>query len=245
MNLFTFLKKNTELAKLPFTTDVHAHVLPGVDDGAVDIEESLSLLREMSGWGIRKVFATPHVAEGFPNDAETLDAALFSLREGIERAAIEIDLHRSSENRVDDFFISQIQDEKIKSFPGNYLLVENSYLQEPWQLDQFLFDLKLKGFIPVMAHPERFSYYHGSTERYNQLHQAGNLFQINLLSLTGAYGKEAKQAAELLIQRGYVDFLGTDIHHYHHVEIITSYLHTRQAHTLLPPLTHRLLNDKI
>lgn len=245
MNLFTFLKKNTELVVLPFTTDVHAHILPGVDDGADDIEESIFLLREMQGWGIRKVIATPHVSNGFPNDSDTLDSAMEKLKEGVNRAGINIELSRSSENRIDDFFISQFQVGKIKPYPGNYLLVENSYLQEPWQLEQFLFDLKVKGYHPVMAHPERFSYYHGSMGRYDQLHHAGNLFQINLLSLAGAYGKDVKRVAEHLIERGYVDFIGTDIHHPNHVEIISRYLHSSSAHRHLPSLKAKLLNDTL
>lgn len=245
MKFFTILRKRSEPLRLPFTTDVHAHVLPGVDDGAVDIDTSLRLLREMRGWGIKRVIATPHVGVGFPNSADALDEALSHLRAGMRKMDIDIEVERSSENRIDEFFISQLQEGRIKPFRGNYLLVENSYLQEPWQLDKFLFELKMKGFIPVMAHPERFPYYHGAMERYDQLHQCGNLFQINVLSLAGAYGKDVKRVAERLIECGYVDFLGTDIHNVRHMEIINSYLHSKDALKHFSALKGKILNDTL
>ncbi|MDE5959925.1 MAG: hypothetical protein K2G59_07185, partial [Muribaculaceae bacterium] len=127
----------------------------------------------------------------------------------------------------------------------NYLLVENSFAQEPWGLDKLLFDLKLKGYVPVMAHPERYLYYSvNNRDRYRQLHDTGLLFQINLLSLAGAYGKQEKQTAEWLLEHGMVEFIGTDIHRRGHTEYIDAYLRSRDF-TRHSRHFNNLLNDTI
>lgn len=246
MELFKYFSKKNDPIQLPYTTDVHSHVLPGVDDGSQDVESSLFLLRNMEKWGIRHAIATPHVAEGFPNTADILDTALETLQAEIAKTDMAIKVSRSSENRIDDFFRRQLEAGEIKTLPNNYILVENSFLQEPWQLDQFLFDLKIKGYNPILAHPERFFYYHSvSPVRYDQLHRAGNLFQINVLSLAGAYGRDEKKAAEKLIEKGYVDFLGTDLHTPRHVEIIDAYLRSKDARRHFQMLAGKLLNDRV
>lgn len=246
MELFNFFSRKNDPIKLPYLTDVHSHIVPGVNDGSPDVEASLFLLDSMAKWGIRQAITTPHVAEGFPNTAEVLDEAMRKLLQELSKSDIPVKVIRSSENRIDDFFHKQLISGNIKTFPNNYILVENSFLQEPWQLDKFLFDLKVKGYNPIMAHPERFYYYHSvSPERYDQLHRAGNLFQINILSLAGAYGKAEKKAAEKLIEKGYVDFLGTDLHSPLHVEIIDRYLCSKDARRHFEALSGKLLNDRL
>lgn len=245
MELFSIFSRKNAPIQVPYVTDVHSHVLPGVDDGSQDVESSIYLLRNMQKWGIRHVIATPHVAEGFPNDDVTLDAALDQLQKELAKTDLTVTVSRSSENRIDDFFRQQLQSGLIKTYPNNYILVENSFLQEPWQLDRFLFDLKVKGYNPIMAHPERFYYYRLSPERYDQLHRGGNLFQVNLLSLAGGYGKDEKKVAERLIEKGYVDFLGTDLHSERHVEIIDAYLRSKDARRHFQMLSGKLLNDRV
>ncbi len=94
----------------------------------------------------------------------------------------------SAEYRIDELFTKQLEEDVIMPYPGNYILIENSFMQEPWNLDQLIFDLQVKGYRPVMA-TERFSYYYEKRNRYKALHDAGALFQINVLSLSGYYGK--------------------------------------------------------
>lgn len=247
MALFNLFSKSTKTAVLPFTTDIHCHVLPGVDDGSPDTTTSVELVRRMHEWGISRIIATPHITDvTFPNTPDTLDPPLEELRSALEANGIDVELQRASENRIDDFFRSQLDAGVITPYPGNYLLVENSFVQEPWQLDQFLFDLKIKGFMPVLAHPERYHYYfEDHPERYDMLHNSGTLFQINLLSLAGYYSKKEKKTAEKLIEKGYVDFLGTDLHNHRHADAIEAYLLTKEAGKHFKALEGKIRNDTL
>ncbi|MDE5988839.1 MAG: hypothetical protein K2H17_05535 [Duncaniella sp.] len=247
MGLFSFLSKSSEPVKLPFATDIHCHILPGVDDGSPDAQTSAELVERMRSWGISRIIATPHITEGtFENTPEDLDAALESLKAELEKRNIDMPLSRASENRIDDYFRCQLTAGNITPYPNNYILVENSFIQEPWQLDQFLFDLKLKGYRPILAHPERFFYYFEEhPNRYDELHRAGNLFQINVLSLAGAYTKKEKKTAEKLIEKGYVDFLGTDLHNHRHADTIEAYLSSKDATRHFAALQGRLFNDRV
>ncbi len=247
MSLFSFLSKKSEPAKLPVKTDIHCHILPGVDDGSPDVETSVALVERQRSWGIERIIATPHITEAsFPNSPETLDPALDELLDALKSRGIDIPVSRASENRIDDYFREQLKGGFITTFPNNYILVENSFIQEPWQLDRFLFDLKIQGYRPILAHPERYFYYFEEhPERYDQLHHAGTLFQINVLSLAGAYSKKEKRVAEKLIEKGYVDFLGTDLHNFRHADIIDDYLTTKDAHRHFAMLEGKLLNDTV
>lgn len=245
MALFSFLSKKSEPVKLPFRTDIHCHILPGVDDGSPDLNTSIELVKRMRNWGIERIIATPHITEAtFENTPDILDPVLQDLQDALKTACPDIELTRASENRIDDFFRAQFEKGLITTYPNNYILVENSFIQEPWQLDQFLFDLTIKGYRPILAHPERYYYYFDERpERYDQLHRAGTLFQINVLSLAGAYTKKEKQVAEKLIEKGYVDFLGTDLHKFRHADAIDEYLTTKDARRHFEALKGKILND--
>lgn len=246
MTIFNIFSRKRDPIQLPYTTDIHSHILPGVDDGSPDVDTSLYLVNSMAKWGLRHIIATPHVSETFENTPDILDPALEELQDAVLKTGLDIQISRSSENRIDDTFRSQLKSGLITTLPNNYLLVENSFFQEPWLLDKFLFDLKMDGYHPILAHPERYFYYHTiSPERYAQLHRAGNLFQINILSLAGAYGKDEKRAAERLIEKDFVDFLGTDLHNKAHVDIINSYLCSKDAVRHFSALKDRILNDKV
>lgn len=247
MSIFDFFTRSSEPVTLPFSTDVHCHILPGVDDGSPDVETSCRLIAEMNKWGINNIIATPHItADTFENTPATLDPALASLTQALAERQIPVNVIRSSENRMDDFFVEQLEAGNITPLPGNYLLLENPWLQETWQLDNLLFDLKVKGYKTIIAHPERYPYYAKTNrQRYKELHRNGNLFQVNLLSLAGHYGKSEKQTAEYLIENDMVDLIGTDLHRSDHVASINQYLRTRDARKTLDRLAGRLINDKI
>ena len=145
MAFFSFLSRKSESARLPFRTDIHCHILPGVDDGSPDVETSVELVKRMRNWGLDRIIATPHITEAtFPNTPDVLDPALHELEDALKNAGVDVDLSRASENRIDDFFRAELAAGQITTFPNRYILVENSFIQEPWQLDQFLFDLKFR-----------------------------------------------------------------------------------------------------
>lgn len=241
-----FKRNNTEGEKLFFTTDVHCHVVPGIDDGASTLEKGVKLVKALKRWGIDSVIATPHIAEDtFPNSHATIEDPFNQLKEALEAESIDVKLSHSAEYRIDDFALSQIEAGDAMTFGDNYLLIENSFVQEPWNLDQTLFQLKVKGYKLVFAHPERYTYYHHRPQRYIDLHTSGMYFQINLLSLAGYYGKEVKRMAEWLIDRGIVDFIGTDIHRSEHVRAIDRYLASRDYQRHRRQLESTILNDTL
>ena len=242
--MFNFFKKKQEPAQLCFNTDIHCHVVPGIDDGSPDINTSIELIERMQSWGITRIIATPHVTQAsFENTPEIMSEALSSLKKELENRGNNINITHSAEYRIDEQFLSQLKENLIVPMPSNYILVENSFIQEPWNLDQLLFDLKVKGYKPILAHPERYLYYHSKRDRYKAIHNTGTKFQVNLLSVAGYYSKDEKRVALELINNGLVDFIGTDLHNHNHANAIESFINSREYRKLKDRLP--LLNDSI
>lgn len=239
-----FRKKKAEKPQLFFHTDIHCHLVPGIDDGQRTADGGADLVAHEKSWGVNRIILTPHVTQDtFENTPQTIQPAFESLREEVEKRGIDIELLHSAEYRMDAFFTHQLEAGTVTPMPNKYLLVENSFIQEAWNIDKLLFDLKMKGYKPILAHPERYSYYFHKRDRYRQLHDAGTLFQINLLSLAGNYGKEVRQMAEYLIDNDMVDFVGTDMHNHRHCTIIEDYLQSKDYRKHSAKLADRILND--
>lgn len=243
--VFDFFFKHKQV-ELPFQTDIHCHIVPGVDDGSPDLETSAMLVERMKGMGFKRIFASPHVTlDTFENTPETLADPMENLRAEIGRRGIDIELQRHAEYRLDDFFLRQHKAGKLTPMPGDYILVENSFAQEPYDMDTVIFDLKMEGFNPILAHPERYIYYaKGNPYRYRDLYDSGLMFQINLLSLAGRYGRTIRSVALELLEKGMVDYIGTDIHRESHVKLIEEYLQSRNFRHDLKLMTN-LKNDEI
>lgn len=239
-----FKSKPNEPVELCFNTDIHCHVLPGIDDGSENLETSVKIVEGMKGLGINRILASPHITYGtFENSHDTIDPALESLRKALKENGISMDISAHAEHRMDELFMSMLEKNTVCALPNNYLLVENSYLQEPWNIEQLAFDIQVKGYTPILAHPERYVYYFRNKNRYRTLHNAGLKFQINLLSLAQAYGKDEKVIAEWLMEQGLVEFVGTDIHDPIHVEIIEKYLRSKDARRHMSELAPVIHND--
>ena len=223
--MFNLFSRKKAQVLLPYRTDLHSHLLPGIDDGSPDTGTSLQLVAQMRQWGITRIIATPHVTEDrFENTRESIEAALQQLRSRLDGEAPEI-LY-SAEYRLDDNFIKHFRNDTLIPLPHNYLLIENSFIQPFWDLKNLVFELQLKGFKPILAHPERYAYYYENRKIYTELRQAGCLFQINWLSLAGYYGKETRNIARWMINNQLVDLAGTDLHNLHHARVITDYLNS-------------------
>jgi tyrosine-protein phosphatase YwqE len=204
---------------LPFEVDMHAHLLPALDDGVKSREEALGLLRQMEAAGYRKAIATPHImGDYYKNTAENIGEALAQLQQAAREEGLQIALGAAAEYYLDEWFEGKLREGRLLTFGGAYLLVETSYINEPHNLQQMLFALQTEGYRPVLAHPERYSYMHGIPKAYERLREAGVGFQINLPSVVGYYGKDVKKTVDFLIERGWVDFVGTDMHGRRHWE---------------------------
>lgn len=241
-----FSKKSPESKKLYFTTDIHSHVVPGIDDGSPEVSKSVALVESMKRWGLKRIIATPHVTQDkYENTPEIVAEAFGTLRKGLDDAKVDVDISYSAEYRLDEYFMEQVEGGKLMKMPGGYLLVENSFIQEPWNLDRTLFQLRLAGYKIILAHPERYAYYHDNKKRYEKLHNSGILFQVNLLSFAGYYSKDVKKVAEWLAEHGYVDFLATDLHRFAHVKELDKYIGSKAFQRHRELIEPRLLNDKV
>lgn len=239
-----FSRKAKEPIEFCFNTDIHCHIVPGVDDGSPDAKTSGDLVERMQKWGIKRIFASPHVTQyTFENSPETIEPAMAELKAELDARGNGIEVGHSAEYRIDDLFSSILGKGNLMTLPGNYLLIENPFVQEPWNLDELVFDLQVKGFRPILAHPERYLYWANKKKRYVDLHHAGLMFQINILSLAKAYGKEECKIAEYLIKEGMASFAGTDLHRASHADIIDKYLTGSEARAHMADLGNQLLND--
>ena len=204
------LKDSTLLANL---TDWHSHILPGVDDGVATMEESLEILKEYEDLGVKKVWLTPHIMEDYPNETEKLKERFEELKKAWE-GNLEIAL--ASENMLDTLFESRLENNDFLPIgeEGNHLLVETSYFTPPYGMDEMLANIQKKGYYIILAHPERYRYM--EEKDYKKLKDMGLLFQMNYLSLVGAYGETARKKGEWLLKKGYINYLGSDIHRIGH-----------------------------
>ncbi len=246
MGIFDFFgsKKETE-KRLFYNTEVHCHILPGIDDGSPDVATSVSLVKQMKAWGIERIVTTSHVTEStFENTPATITEAYNRLKEALDSEGIEMPIHTSAEYRMDENFLTQLGNAALLPFPENYLLIENSFYQPYWEIKELIFDLQLKGYTPILAHPERYMYYHKTPNIYNELHDQGCLFQVNLLSLSGYYSGVVKNMAWKLLEQGMVDFIGSDLHHMSHVSNINDYIGSKEYRKLAEKAS-AILNDKL
>lgn len=246
MGIFSFFSKDKkDNNTLFYDTEVHCHILPGIDDGSPDVETSIMLVRRMQQMGIRRIITTSHVTEStFENTPETINNAYNILRSALDEQGIDVEIHPSAEYRMDEYFLSQLNNATLLPFPENYLLIENSFFQPFWEIKELIFDLQLKGYVPILAHPERYMYYHKTKQIYKELHEQGCLFQVNFLSLAGYYHPEVKNMAWQLLDKGMVDFIGSDVHSIKHIDFIQNYIKTKECAKLAQKASG-ILNNKI
>ena len=190
-------------------TDWHSHILPGVDDGVQTMEESLQILASYEQLRVKEVWLTPHIMEDIPNTTAFLRTRYAELKAAYKGPII---LRLASENMLDSLFEQRLQGGDLLPIgkDGRHLLVETSYFNPPYGLHNILLRIKSKGYVPVLAHPERYVYM--DKEDYEQLKRLNVAFQLNLPSLVGAYGADAKRKAQWLLENVYDQFKGTDIH---------------------------------
>lgn len=218
-------KEKADLSLL--STDVHSHLIPGIDDGSPDMETSLSLLRELERLGYRKVITTPHVrAEVYPNDVNELESLCDNVRHSAKQAGIGLDIEVGAEHLIDEGFMERIEKKLFKTFCGNCLLVELPFVYAPMGLNECIFSLQLAGYRLILAHPERYLYWEGEFERFEHLKDQGVLFQANIMSFGGYFGKQVQALASRLAKNDMIELLGSDLHGQRHIEAIENSLHS-------------------
>ncbi|MDW8228598.1 MAG: CpsB/CapC family capsule biosynthesis tyrosine phosphatase [Saprospiraceae bacterium] len=216
-------------------TDLHSHLLPGIDDGVPDMNEALELIEALVEMGYRRLITTPHVSgERYPNTSAAIREAERATRDAIQKAGIPVEFRAAAEYMLDENFARLLKDNDLLPLDGQgRVLVEMSFLHPPLALNKYLFEMQGKGYTPVLAHPERYPFYHLKMEEYRALKGAGCLFQVNILSITGHYGPDVQQSALLLLRQGMADFLGTDAHRMRHAITLQAALRSGHLEKIL------------
>ena len=198
--------------------DIHSHLLPGIDDGAKTTDDSRNILKSMIRFGFNEVITTPHTIKTvWDNSREDILNTYQNVTKDLNFETSKTQLRVASEYMMDENFVQLFKSEPLLTLKENYVLVEMSYLNPPIQLLDILFELQLEGYKPVLAHPERYTFYHNKLNEYEKLKKAGCLFQMNLLSSVGYYGKDVAKAVDKLLTNNMIDYVGSDIHHQHHI----------------------------
>jgi protein-tyrosine phosphatase len=212
--MFPFLKKSNEARLLPFVADVHSHLLPGLDDGVKSVEESMYIIGALKSLGYRKVVTTPHImTDQYPNSEEDIVVKLAEMNRILQKDKHSIELEAAAEYFLDEHLLSSLAaGKKLLTFGPNYLLFETFMNQKPAFLEEAVFDMNSNGYLPVLAHPERYGYLHGNEKLIQQLKRMNVLFQINLGSLLGYYSSSVRRSALQMLKTGVVDFVGSDCH---------------------------------
>ena len=214
--------------------DMHSHVLPGIDDGAQDVGQSIQLIQAMMELGIKKIIATPHImADYYRNTPETINNALQILKTALAAEKIDIKIEAAAEYFCDESFMDKVGKEPLLTFDDDLLLFEFSFISMPPNFSHSLLKIRDAGYRPVLAHPERYGYF--TIEQCMALRDAGCLMQLNTTSLTGYHGREVKKLAETLVDELLVDFIASDMHHLKHAEALKE--------SLKLPYVQKLLSD--
>lgn len=226
--LGSLFSKKKDFEGLLSTTDLHSHLLPGIDDGVQTIEESLEVIKGFINLGYKKLITTPHIMHDFyRNDPGIISNKLADLKSALAEASLDIEVEAAAEYYLDEYFLALMDsDEQALTFGDNYLLFELSFMTKPLITKEAVFSMQTKGYKPVLAHAERYLYYHDSIGELQELFENGVLLQLNLLSLAGYYSKPVKKMAAKLIDQNMISFIGSDCHNGRQLISISEVLHS-------------------
>lgn len=238
--MFNFFKKKEKLIQPSaaitnyhsLKVDMHSHVLPGIDDGAQNPDESIGLIKKMMEVGISKIIATPHImADYYKNTPETINAALEILKKALTEENITIDVTAAAEHYFDETFEALVNKEQLMTMGQKYVLFELPFISAPTNLLAMIKRMRDLGYKPILAHPERYTYF--KLDDFKNLKNYGCKLQLNTISLTGYYGKQVKKTAEDIADGGLVDFISSDMHHLRHAEALEKALYYPSVQQLL------------
>ncbi|NBL64829.1 histidinol phosphatase [Flavobacterium sp. NST-5] len=230
-----FTKKKAILAELTEgLVDIHSHLIPGIDDGSKSSDQSMLLIGSLKKIGFTEFIATPHIIKTvWDNSPETILPAQKILNDALSNIGHDFQVRAAAEYMMDDSFLNLLDtNTPLLTLKDNYVLVEMSYINPPIQLHDIIFKLRLAGYQPVLAHPERYLFYHNNISEYKRLKQSGCLFQLNLLSTVGYYGEKIAKVSEQLLASGLYDFVGSDVHHENHVKSFQRRITFKDAQSL-------------
>lgn len=252
--MFNFLFKKRELLPLPYKREIHCHIIPGVDDGSRSMQDSLNFLSALQRNGVERVVFSPHHTQPrFMNTPEIIQPIFDKLKEESLEKGLNIDCENYSfEYRVDESFLDLVRQGKygdstcaLRPLATNHLLIEASFSHPIPAFDEVIERLQQDGWNLILAHPERYLYYAGQQGRfYHHLQERQVAFQCNILSLSGYYGEVSRKMAYWMLEQGYMNFLGSDLHTDQHAYLIEDFLRSKDYACIYEDLSECILNDQ-
>ena len=240
---YDYLPKSENLNWGFIGADIHSHFIPGIDDGARTIEDSLTLVRAMIAMGYKTIITTPHVMiDYYPNTTQTIQNGLLTLQNAMKENDLNISIKAAAEYYIDEHFIKLLDSEPLLTIYQNEVLVEFSMMYEPPMLFDVIFKMQAAGYRPVIAHPERYLFFHKEFRKYRELKDRGCFLQLNMLSIAGYYGRTIKTIAEELLAKGLYDYCGSDMHHEKHAIALHTMIGTKDYNTFVG---YPFLNPKL
>lgn len=213
--------------------DIHSHCIPQIDDGAKSLDDSIEMIQGFKTLGYQKAVTTPHIHPNYPNTNERILEGLLLLQNELKARSIAFELEAAAEYFVDEIFFDSVKsNQPILSFGSKYVLVESSFVNKPLLFEPCLFELKSKGYQPILAHPERYKFLEGELDWLYQLKEMGTLFQVTVSSFAGYYGPTARGIANELSKKNMIDFLGSDLHHPQQLKYLEEGLSKNDVRTL-------------
>lgn len=243
--MFSFFrkKKGAHVDMSQISIDMHSHILPGIDDGSRNVEQSIELIKSLKNLGYTDFFFTPHVlGDYYPNTDETIQKSFDKLDYHLSLKNIDTQRNAVAEYFYDDRLVDLMESSSIRTYGSTkFFLFELSFRQKPQLLKEFIYNVQMKGYRPILAHPERYTF--ATIDFMEDLKNRGVHLQLDLMSLTNNYGKEVKKMADKMVANKMFDFVGTDIHRQDQIPIVEEALCSKMCHKLVNenPLKHSLL----
>ena len=239
-----FTKKEFLVDHLAGFIDIHNHILPGIDDGAKTVDESIELIKGFGEFGVTNFICTPHIMHNYyDNTPKTIKKSFKKLKKELNKRNIDdVRIAYAAEHMIDDNFENILEKRKFLSLNSNHILIEMSYLQPSINFEVAKKKIRNKQLFPVFAHPERYMYLHGNFSTYNRFKEQEILFQLNMLSLSGYYGADIQKIALKLLENGMYDFIGSDVHNLKHLNFLknTVKIDKKGLNKLLPLINHTI-----
>jgi protein-tyrosine phosphatase len=216
--VFNLLKRKASQPRHLVSTDIHSHLLPGIDDGVNSFDEAVDIVRGFHELGYKKLITTPHIMSDFyKNTPESINEKLIELQERVSKEDLPIEIEAAAEYYLDEHFLGLIEQKKpILTFGDQFVLFETSFTSKPLYLKEVVFKLQTNGYRPVLAHPERYLYLWDNKNIAHELYESGVVLQLNLNSISGHYSKPVQKMAKYLLEQQMITMIGSDCHNLKH-----------------------------
>lgn len=240
-----FTKKEYLVDHLEGFIDIHNHILPGIDDGAKTVEESIDLIKGFGEFGVTRFICTPHIMHNYyQNTPQTILNSLKKLKEALESEELaKIFIDAGAEHMIDDNFELLLLNDEVMPLRKHHLLIEMSFLQPPINFKTALDKITSKGLFPILAHPERYMFLKSTSNRLKMYKEKGALFQVNLLSLANYYGSDVKLKALKLLENDIIDFVGSDVHNTQQLNFLKNATITKKTGKILNLIVNRTIKQ--